>query len=107
MELYIAELVARLKLSIVIQLLLHSIVGEMHKPIGDILERKLPTTGPEVAIGIPVALQVAIDRAHQCKAPDVELTVLVQQRLLDILLYDVGPLHTVYCHVLDKALDVI
>ena len=107
MELYIAELIARLKLSVIIELLLHSIVGEMHKPVGDILEGELPATGPEIAIGIPVALQVAIDRAHEREASDIELTVLVQQRLLNILLYDVGTLYAIHSRVLDKTLDVV
>jgi len=50
LELRVTELVTRLKLTIVIQLLLYSVVGEMHISVRDILEREFSTTGSEIAL---------------------------------------------------------
>ena len=79
----------------------------MDESVGHILERELSAACPEIAIGIPIALQVAVDCAHHCECPDVELPVLVQQRLLDVLLDYVGPPVAIYIDILDQALDVV
>lgn len=79
----------------------------MHKSIGHILEREFSAARPEVAIAIPIALQISIDGAHHRECPYVELSVLVEQRLLDVLLNYVGPPVAIHVHVLDQTLDVI
>ena len=79
----------------------------MNKPVGDILESELTATGPQVAIGVPVALKVAVDCGHQSEAPDVKLSVLVKKRLFDVLLNDVTSLYTIDSSVLYKSLNMI
>lgn len=79
----------------------------MDVPVRNVLKRVFSATCTQVSIGVPVALQVPVDRAHQGKTPNVELTVLVEEGLLDILLYDVTSLNTVYGSILYQALDVI
>ena len=107
LELRVTELVTRLKLTIVIQLLLYSVVGEMHISVRDILEREFSTTGSEIALWVPIALQISIDTAHHCEAPDIKLTILVEQWLFNVLLNDVGPSITIYISVLNQTFDVI
>ena len=79
----------------------------MHISVRNVLERKLFATCSEVAICVPVTLEVAIDCAHQSEGTDVELAALVEERFFDVLLHDVGPLVAVDVRVLDQALDVI
>ena len=79
----------------------------MNIPVGDILEGKLTATRPEIAIGVPIALQISIYCCHQSKAPDIKLSVLVEKRLLNILLNDVTSLHTIDCLVLYESLNMI
>jgi len=77
------------------------------KSVGNILEREFSAARPEVAIAIPVALEISIDGAHHRECPDVELSVLVQQRFLDVLLNYVRPPVAIHVHILDQTLDVI
>lgn len=79
----------------------------MHESVGHILEREFSAARPEVAIAIPIALEIPIDGAHHRECPNVELPVLVQQRLLDVLLNYVGPPVAIHVHILDQTLDVI
>lgn len=107
LELGIAQLVARLELSVVVQLLLDCIICQVDVSIGHVLKSELTRARPQVAIGVPIALQVASDRTHHREAPDVELAILVEQRFLDVLLDDVGASVAVYVGVLDQRLDVV
>ena len=79
----------------------------MNIPVGDILEGELTATRPEIAISIPIALQISIYCCHKSKAPDIKLSVLVEKRLLNILLNDVTSLHTIDCLVLYESLNMI
>jgi hypothetical protein len=79
----------------------------VHVPIGDILNGELARARPQVAISVPITLEVAGNRAHHGEAPDVELPVLVEQRLLDVLLDDVGAAVAVHVGVLHQGLDVV
>ena len=79
----------------------------MDEPVGDVLQRELLATGPEVALSVPITLEVAVDGAHQSEASNVELPVLVQKRLLNVLLDDVRSLGTIHNSILDEVLDVV
>jgi len=79
----------------------------MHVPIGHILEREFPRARPQVAVGVPVALEVAANGAHQGEAPDVKLPVLVQEWFLDVLLDYVGAAVAVHVCVLHQGLNVV
>jgi len=50
----------------------------MHKAIGHVLDGEFSAARSEIALLVPVALKVSIDRAHHCKATDVELSVFVK-----------------------------
>lgn len=56
---------------------------------------------------VPVSLQIAVDRGGERETADVELSVFVEQRSLDILLNDVGPFEPVDSCVLNQALNVL
>ena len=79
----------------------------MHISVRDILEREFSTTGSEIALWVPIALQISIDAAHHCEAPDIKFTILVEQWLFNVLLNDVGPAITIYVSVLNQTFDVI
>ena len=79
----------------------------MDVTVRDILKSKLSAAGPEISIAVPVSLQVSIDGAHQGEAADVELSILIEERLLDVLLYDIRSSVAIDVHILDQALDVI
>ena len=46
----------------------------MHELVAQVVNRVLPTRCPEVALFVNVHLCVTIDRGHQYKGTDVELT---------------------------------
>ena len=73
----VAEFVSAFVFSIVIKLLLDSIVGQMHIPVGDILACEFFARGSQIALLVVVALKVSIDGAAHREASDVELSVLV------------------------------
>lgn len=70
-------------------------------------EAELSGTCAEVALLVPVALQIPIDGAHHGEAPDIKLPVLVQQGLLNILLNDVTAFVATGAGVVDKAFDLV
>lgn len=79
----------------------------MDHAIGRVLQIILATGSPQVAVLVPVALQVSIIRARQREAPNVELAILVQQGLLDVFLNDVTAFVTVDLLRLNQRLDVV
>ena len=86
---------------------MNCVIGEMHISVGAVLETKLAAAGPEVALSVPVALQVAIDGAHKGEAADVELPALVQERLLDVLLDYVTPFDAVDIRIGHQTLYLV
>jgi hypothetical protein len=68
-------------------------------------EAELSGTCAEVALLVPVALQIPVDGAHHGEAPDIKLSILVQQGLLNILLNDVTAF--VATGVVNKAFDLV
>jgi len=105
LKVYVAELVAAFKLAVVIAFLLDGIVGEVDEPAGDVFEVEFLAAGPEVAFIVPVALQVPVHTGQQRVAPNIELAPLIQQRLLNVLLDDVGALGAVDHGVVDDVFD--
>jgi hypothetical protein len=65
--------------------------------------------GADVALGEPVSLQHSVDRCHQHVVPDVELSSLVEQWLLHVLLDDEGAQRpvTILFLALQSQLDVL
>ncbi len=92
LKFWVRQLVPRFKLSIIITLLLHSIIGQVDQPVGDILQAELLAARPEVSLIVPVTLQIPIHCGQQCVAPNIELSLPVEHWLLDVFLYNVRPL---------------
>ena len=61
----------------------------MHISVGHVFQGEFATARSEVSLLVPVALQISADGAHHSETTDIELTVFVQQGLLDIFLYNV------------------
>lgn len=95
MEVWVGELVATLKLPVVITLLLDCVVSQMNKSISNILKIEVLATSPKVALIVPIALEVAINSSQQSVASNVKLSVLVEERLLNVFLDNVRPLLSV------------
>jgi hypothetical protein len=62
----------------------------MNHPVFVILRCVLSGTSPQVALLVPVALEVAVDGGGESEASDVELAVLVEEGLFNVFLNDVG-----------------
>ena len=95
MEVRVGELVATLKLPVVITLLLDCVVSQMNKSICNILKIEVLATSPKVALIVPIALEVAINCSQHSVASNVKLSVLVKERLLNVFLDNVRPLLSV------------
>jgi hypothetical protein len=95
LEIWVRELVATLKLPVVITLLLDCVVSQMNKSISNILKIEVLATSPKVALIVPIALEVAINSSQQSVASNVKLSVLVEERLLNVFLDNVRPLLSV------------
>ena len=81
-----AELVAVLKLAIVIGLLLDRIVRQVDKLIGDVVQAVLATARSNVPVLVAVPLQAAIDAGQEPEASKIELSLVDQQWVIDVLL---------------------
>jgi hypothetical protein len=64
----------------------------VNEPISYVLQIEVFAACAQVAIAVPVPLQVTVNRRHQRVAADVKLAVLVEQRPLDILLNNIRSL---------------
>ena len=95
LEVGVGELVATLKLPVVITLLLDCVVSQMNKSICNILKIEVLATSPKVALIVPIALEVAINCSQHSVASNVKLSVLVKERLLNVFLDNVRPLLSV------------
>ena len=68
----------------------------MDHSICRILQVVFAAASSQISVGVPVSLEIAIHCCRQEVATDVELPILVKQRLLNVLLYDVAaavPIH--------------
>lgn len=91
----IGYLIALLILAIILPVLLHCIISEMCEQILGVFDVVLTGSGSDVAICIPVTLHFAVMAADGHIVTDIELPLLVQQRLLDVFLHDEGAIRAV------------
>ena len=96
LELSVRELVPIFKFAVVRTPALNGIIRQVDKAILDIFDVVLSTGRPEVAIGVKVPLQVVVNCCGHSVEPDVELTILVQERALAVFLDYVGALLSVH-----------
>ena len=61
----------------------------MNHAIRSVLEVVFPATCPKVSVSVPVSLQVAVHSRSHSVASNVELSVLIKERLLNIFLDDI------------------
>lgn len=108
LELSIGKLIAPLILSVVGQLFLHCIVGQVHRtePIGNGV---LIGSSPNVTELTPVAFHMAIDTGDEHVMPDIKFPPVVEKRLLDILLNNVSAIASIiqFHFVLQYSLDFL
>ena len=93
LQVLVRHLIAILKLPIIIRLFLYSVIGQMNKPIGQVIQGKLLAGGPYVAILIEVTFEVAVDGGKQSIAPNIKLSIADKQRPLNVFLDDMSVLH--------------
>ena len=79
----------------------------MNHSVGRVLDVVLAAARPQVAVLVPVALQVSVDRSCHSVAANVEFTILVEKGSLNVLLDDVAALVAVHLLCLDQLLDVV
>lgn len=63
----------------------------MHEQVVALFEGERRGGGPDVALGVPVSLEDAVEASDEHVVSDVEFPALVQQRLLYVLLEDECP----------------
>ena len=73
-----AELVAILKLPVVVRLLLYGVIGQVDEWVWHVIKGVLTTACPNVPILVAVALQAPIDTCQQAKAAEVKLALMNQ-----------------------------
>ena len=79
----------------------------MNHAISCVLDVVLAAAGSQVAILIPVALEVSVDSGRQSVTADVELATLVEKGPLNVLLNDVATPVAIHLLCLDKTLDMV
>lgn len=82
----VGDLVTVLEFPVVISLFLDGIIGEMDVLVVKVLEVKLFACGSQVSILVPVGLCNPICSCHKHEAADIELSLVEQERLLEVLL---------------------
>ena len=73
-----AELVAVLKLAVVVRLLLYGVVGQVDKLVCHVIKGILTTARPNVPILVAVALKAPINARQQAEAAEVKLALMNQ-----------------------------
>lgn len=82
-ELLVAKLVSFLVFSIVWELFLHGVVGEVNSPRRE-AKFVLGRGGPDVPVGKPVAFYQSVDAGDDDVVPEVEFPLPIEQRMLDV-----------------------
>lgn len=88
-KLLVGNFVAFLKFSVVREVLLNCVIGEVDFTTIS-FQVVLRRGRSNVAVFVEVALDPAIDAGHHHVVSEVELTFLVEKRFLDVALDDVG-----------------
>lgn len=91
MEGFVAEFILVLKFSIVVTVLLNCIIGQVNERVFTVLECKLVTTRPDVALFIPEAFYLLFYSHQQHVTSDVKFPLIIQEGLFDIFLQDISP----------------
>lgn len=99
LEVRVWEFIAALELSIVVTFLLYGVISEVNKSVCNVLEIEVLAARAEVALVVPVTLQVSVDGGQQGVAPNIKLPSLVEKGLFNVLLYDVWPFLAVHVRV--------
>ena len=107
LELLVTQFISTFELAVIIKFLLDCIIGQMYIPVGYVFSRELSATSSEVSFLVPVTLHIAIDSAHHCEASYVKLSILVQQRLFDVLLNDVTPFVPIHIRVQNQVFNTV
>ena len=108
LEVCIAQLVARFLPTVILALLLHSVVREVDHGIRDVSKAEGPTRCPYVALSVIVGLEIPVDARGEGVGPNVELSLLVEKRIMDILLHDPSPARgSVVTAALDDSLNLL
>ena len=79
----------------------------MNHSVGRVLDVVLAAARPQVAVLVPVGLQVSVDRSCHGVSANVEFAILVEKGPLNVLLDDVAALVAVHLLCLDQLLDVV
>ena len=93
-KVFIAELISLLIFSILRQLLLDSVIGEMHSPLSS-HKRVLSWCGPHVSITIPIAFESAVYASYQDIVSDIKFPIAVKQRSFYVCLNDISTIRAV------------
>lgn len=89
-KIQVGHFVEILELAILFTFLLNSVVGEMNKFVIDVLEGVLLTGCPQVAVLVPVTLEIAVNAGEQDKHADVEFPLVVKIGVFHVFLDDHG-----------------
>lgn len=88
LEIRVAQLVAVLELAKVVSLLLNGVVRQVDELVVQVLEIELLRTRPDVSIFVEVALQRFVDARHERVDPEIKLSPVYQERIVDVFLHD-------------------
>lgn len=79
----------------------------MNHSVGGIFEIVLAARSSQIAISVPIPLQIAVDCCRQRKATYVKLAILIQHGPLDVLLNDVTAFMAVDVRCLYQCFDMV
>ena len=71
-----------------------------------VVEGVLTTTGADVAVLVAVPFQTAVDAREKAKAPEIELPLVHEERVVDILLNDESSFAIFSCRPPDDLLHI-
>lgn len=101
------QLVAALKLSIVFRIHLNRVVRQVDVARVQVVQVELLRGRSEVAVAVHVSLHHAIDRREQGVTPDIELSVVNEQGLVEVLLHDRRPVAILRRQLLNQISDLV
>lgn len=93
-ELIVANFVSFFILSVIWQIFLNCVIGEMDAA-SVLSESVLARSCPNVAVLVPIPFDDTIDTSHHNVMPQIKLTLVVKQRSLNVSLYNKGPIATI------------
>lgn len=95
LELLVAHLITLLEPTVVLTVLLHSVVGEVHRRIQP-AQVVLVAGRTDIALFVPISFQPTVHAADHHVMPNIELPLVVEKRLADVLLQNIGLQFTVF-----------